>query len=318
MTMRTMTMLSNEILLERWNRLSYQSSGYMRIDASHSLEWHIGYEDINQKSLLLLSNFEPEPIPSSKSIVFTSGQRADGKWAIVFRLIRSEQEDVFIRLCCDLIESSRNQPNTKVGHEFVIKRYKQWSKLMEQQRSGILGESERKGLIGEILFLQQQLFDGVPPFDAVSGWIGPEGADQDFAYSNGWHEIKAPGIGAKAVAISSLEQLDAPLPGELVLFFIDKTAPNASNAFTLISKVAEVRNCLQNSSLASELFNEKLLRYGFIDTTEYEEYWYRLGGTKRYRVDTLFPRIIRGNSASQIAAASYEISIPAIESWRVD
>lgn len=311
-------MLSNEELLDKWNSLSFHNGGYVRIDATHPLEWHIGYEDINQKSLLMLSDFEPEPIQSSKSIIFSVGQRADGKWAIIFRLIRKEQEEVFIRLCCDLIESSRNQPNTMIGHSFVISRFKQWSKLMEQQRSGILGESERKGLLGEILFLQRRLSDNISFLDSVSGWMGPEGADQDFYYSNGWYEIKALGLGAKTVAVSSLEQLDAPLPGELVLFYIDKTAPNDSSGFTLNSKVAELRSTLQSSRAASELFNEKLLKYGFIDTREYDEYFYRLGGTNRYRVDLNFPRIVKGIVPAQIAAVKYEVSIQAIESWKID
>ncbi|MFJ9501557.1 PD-(D/E)XK motif protein [Brevibacillus centrosporus] len=318
MTMRMMMMLSNEILRDRWSKISFQNGGYVRIDASHPLEWHIGYEDISQKSLLLLCDYEPEPIRSSKSILFSVGERADGKWAIIFRLIRNEQEEVFIRLCCDLIESSRNQPNTIIGHKFVVNRFKQWTKLMELQGSGILSDSERKGLLGELLFLQQRLVEGVPSLDAVNSWIGPGGADQDFVYSNGWYEVKAVGLGAKMVTISSLEQLNAPLPGELVLFYIDKTAPNANNGFTLISKVAEIQNCLQHSSAASELFNKKLLQYGFINTREYEEYWYSLGGTNRYCVDWQFPRLFKGNVPHQITRASYEISIQAIENWRID
>lgn len=310
-------MLSNEMLLEKWDKLSHHNSGYVRIDGTHPLDWHIGYEDISQKSLLLLCDDEPESVPSSKSILSSFGQRGDGKWAIAFRLVRNENEEVFIRLCCDLIESSRTQANSRHGIQYAIKRYKQWSKLMEQQKNGLLSESDRKGLLGEIIHLQQCMAQGTSQQEAVTCWMGPEGADQDFIFSTIWHEVKATGIGSKTVSISSLEQLNVAFPGLLVLYFVDKTAPNENASFTLLSKMAEIRDALKNNQTALNLFNEKLLRRGFIDVKEYEDYWYRLSGTQRYKVDNTFPKLINSNVPSQIASAGYEISLNAIESWRV-
>ncbi|MFM9281364.1 PD-(D/E)XK motif protein [Paenibacillus jiagnxiensis] len=227
-------MLTNEQLLDKWNNIAQYIKSYVRIDGTHPLDWHIGYEDINQKSLLLVCGYKPEFLPSSKSILSSVGRRGDGKWTMTFRLVRQENEEVFIRLCCDLIESSRNQSNSIQGIGFVAKRYMQWSKLMEQQSSGLLTDSERKGLLGELIHLQKCIMNGVPTHEAVESWMGPEGADQDFIFSATWHEVKATGVGSKTVSISSLEQLKAPYPGELVIYFIDKTAPNSSNSFTLL------------------------------------------------------------------------------------
>lgn len=96
-------MITSKVLLDKWNNISHYNLGFVRIDSEHPLEWYIGYENINQKLLLLISDFEPQTVPSSKSILFSKGYRTDSRWAITFRLIRNEQEDVFIRLCCDLI-----------------------------------------------------------------------------------------------------------------------------------------------------------------------------------------------------------------------
>lgn len=313
-----MMLLSSEILLDKWNGIAHHSSGYVRIDANHPLEWSIGYESINQKSLLLITEHKPIDLHSSKSIHVSCAQRAvDSKWAITFRLIRSEQEDVYIRLCCDIIEFSRTQNDIAEGLEFVLNRYIQWTKLMELQKSGLLSEAERKGLVGEITYLQQMITSGIDPLNAVTSWIGPEGADQDFVDEHGWHEVKAPGIGAKTVSISSLEQLDAFPPGELVLYFIDKTAPNEANAFTLLSKVISLRETVRHSAVALELVNKKLLQYGYIDVSDYAKQWYRLSGIRRYRIDERFPKLVKGNVPSQIAAASYQISIQAIEDWKI-
>ncbi|MEK3726194.1 PD-(D/E)XK motif protein [Paenibacillus sp. FSL H8-0034] len=305
-------------MLDKWNGIAHHSSGYVRIDANHPLEWSIGYESINQKSLLLITEHKPIDLHSSKSIHVSCAQRAvDSKWAITFRLIRSEQEDVYIRLCCDIIEFSRTQNDIAEGLEFVLNRYIQWTKLMELQKSGLLSEAERKGLVGEITYLQQMITSGIDPLNAVTSWIGPEGADQDFVDEHGWHEVKAPGIGAKTVSISSLEQLDAFPPGELVLYFIDKTAPNEANAFTLLSKVISLRETVRHSAVALELVNKKLLQYGYIDVSDYAKQWYRLSGIRRYRIDERFPKLVKGNVPSQIAAASYQISIQAIEDWKI-
>jgi hypothetical protein len=312
-----MAMLSNEGLINKWNQLIRHSNGYVRIDADHPLEWHIGYEGINQRSLLLVTANEPIDVESSKSILVSFAKRADGKWALVFKLIREEQEEVYIKLCYDLIESSRGQIDTQNGIEYVLNRYTKWFKLLELQRNGLLSELERRGLLGEICFLQQ-IIEKEDPLRAVSSWIGPEGADQDFVDESGWHEVKAPGIGSKTVSISSLEQLDAELPGELILFLIDKTAPNETNAFTLSRKVSELREMVQSNIQALDLVNQKLLQYGYMDMADYEKQWYRLGGTLRYRVDEQFPRLIKSNVRSQIAAASYQLSIQAIEDWKID
>ncbi len=313
-----MTMLSDEGLINKWNQLIKHSKGYVRIDADHPLEWHIGYEEINQRTLLLVTANEPTAVESSKSILVSFAKRVDGKWALIFKLIREEHEEVYIRLCYDLIESSRGQIDTQQGVEYVLNRYAHWFKLLELQRSGLLSESERRGLLGEIFFLQQLILKGNSPLSAVNSWIGPEGADQDFVDETGWHEIKATGIGSKTVSISSLEQLDAVLPGELVMFLIDKTAPNAASAFTLSSKVTELREMVQSNTQALNLVNQKLLQYGYMDMPDYEKQWYRLGGTFRYRVDEQFPRLIKSNIRSQIAAVSYQLSIQAIEDWKID
>jgi len=309
-------MHSGDRLLQKWDEISHPG-GYVRIDSEHPLDWHIGFDEQGKRSLLLRTSFEPRDIPSSKSISVNKAKRVDNNWAVTFKLIQDEHEEVFIRLCFDLIESSRLQQNTLGGLKHVLNRYVQWVKLMELQKLSLLSEAEMKGLIGEILFLQRLIMNGMPQISAVSSWIGPENADKDFMDADGWHEIKTIGIGAQIVSITSIEQLDAELPGELVLYFIDKVAPNAVDAFTLNSKVSEMREILSDDLSALELFNQKLLIYGYIDLPDYDKYWYRISEVRKYRIDENFPRLTRSNIKSQIVAASYQINLQAIENWRI-
>ena len=306
-------MISSKELFEKWNGMSVFGGGYTRIDSTHPVEIYIGYEDLNQKTLLILSGINYENIPSSKSIIAKNFQRPKGDWAQSFKLIRKDNEDVFIRLCWDIIESSRNHNDETM--KFIIDRYIKWHKLMEHLRPDLMDISRQKGLIGELIFLEECLKKYSANL-ALSGWIGPEGADQDFIYNNNWVEVKAVSIASENISISSLEQLDADLPGNISVFFLDKTSPEDANGFSLTQKVNDIRDIFSSEVEAKEIFENKLYAYGYKDKREYEEQKYRLGGRKNYIVSQNFPRLIRSSMPSQIVEAKYCISLSGIEEFR--
>lgn len=314
---KMMKMLTAETLNEKWNSILQYEGGYTRIDPVHPLEFNIGFEEINHRALLLISDFEPKTIESSKSISITIGKRQDEKWAICFRLVKKEQESVFLHFCCDLIESSRSQSNNQSGLFFVLDRYKQWHRLLEYQVEG-LSETVKKGLLGEVIFMQNLLKFNQDLLQVVRGWVGPEGSDRDFIYEDIWYEVKAEGIASKTVKISSLEQLDVKQYGQLIICLIDKTTSNELNSFSLKGKLDEINNYLIKVQDAYKLFNSKLLKIGYIELKEYSEQFYTFSGFKRYLIDSAFPRLIKDSIPSQIISASYDISLSAIENWRIN
>ena len=91
--------ITAEYLHEKWNAFNYYDGGYIQIEVKHALEWHVGYKEIDQKALVIISQNEPELLPSSKSIVVTKGRRTDGRWTLSFVLMRNEQDSVFELLC---------------------------------------------------------------------------------------------------------------------------------------------------------------------------------------------------------------------------
>jgi len=74
--------ITAEYLHEKWNAFNYYDGGYIQIEVKHALEWHVGYKEIDQKALVIISQNEPELLPSSKSIVVTKGRRTDGLDAV--------------------------------------------------------------------------------------------------------------------------------------------------------------------------------------------------------------------------------------------
>lgn len=310
--------ITAEYLHGKWESICYYDGGYVQVEAKRPLEWHIGYKEIDQKTLVVVSEKEPELLQTSKSIAISKGRRMDGKWALSFVLLQVEQNDVFELLCADLISYSQSAENETIALSLTAKRYKQWNKLLEHQRKSLMDESNRKGLLGELNYLCSVIDCGYPILAAVQGWVGPDGADQDFVYADGWHEIKTVGIAASSVTISSLQQLGNDDPGELVVMFIDKCAPERRGAVSLGEQVDLTLARVHKDSNALSLLKSKLIRYGYIDLPEYREQKYICSGRTRFLVDEDFPRLTADTIMPQIIAAQYSISLAGIEDWRVE
>ncbi len=302
-------------LREKWNDINYFSGGSLQLSIEHPLEWHVRYADKNQKSIVIVSEDPIEDVPSSKCIEVGCNVRKDGKYAISFTLLDSEQEDVFITMSGDIIQFSCVQKREEALKN-VLKRYTAWMKLLDHKYRSILGLNEQKGLIGELLFLQNQLELGMPAEEAIQGWGGPEGADQDFYYKEGWYEIKTTGISSSSVSISSVEQLDKDESGKLIVFRIDKCTPNHKGAFTLYKMVHSILDLMHDNIKVSDDFMLKLGSAGYIDMLDYDKQNFIFESKEVYSVIEGFPRIRRKDIPSEIEQAKYNISIPSINFWK--
>lgn len=296
--------ITPELLEKQWKNINYADGGYLQVDIEHPLEWYVGYISISQRALLLICDVDIGVIDSSKSIkVSRSKRNTDNRWTLSLELIRNEQKEVFAILCCDIIEHSRIAKSEKDALILVIKRYKQWSKLLETQRNYLMDENRRKGLLGELLFLEHRICIMQSVLEAVQGWSGPDGADQDFMYTDGWFEVKSIGVSASSIKISSLQQLDCSDEGKLVVKRIDKVAPDRDGAFSLNEVVYRISETVKDNETAQVLFQTKLTSYGYMDLQEYSIQKYLCTGTQIYHVDETFPRLTSLSVPSQVESA---------------
>lgn len=301
-------------LKSKWNSINYHTGGSLQLSVKHPLDWYVRYATPEQKSVVIVSDSPLDNLASSKSIEAVCNQRKDGKYAISFTLLDRQQEDVFITMSCDVIEfSCVNKPDMALSK--VLRRYAAWLKLLDHKHSALLGINAQKGLIGELLFLKEQIELGSPLNDAVLGWVGPEGADQDFVYDDGWHEIKATGVSSTSVSISSVEQLDCDNDGELVVYRIDKCAPAQTGAFTLYGLIHSLFNIMSKECSALDEFVLKLGAAGYIDMLDYDKQCFVFSSKQAYRVDNSFPRLRRSEIPTEVVSAEYQLSIPSIASW---
>jgi len=318
--------MNPEFLQKQWDSIDYKSGGFLQIDTLHPLEWFIGYQDISnvrRKTLLIISRAPIDIVESSKSMDVVRRRKEDGRWTLAFELINTEQEGVFSVFCCDMIEHSRKAKNEPTALVLAISRYKHWSRLLRTHSKGMMDESTCKGLIGELLFLEEKLHSSTDAekntdkYIIVNGWVGGDNADQDFMYTDSWFEIKTVGISAEKVTISSLEQLDRTDYGELVVIYVDKA--NREGSFSLNELVTRIKNLLLSESDIDslELFESKLTTYGYIDLFEYGQQKYFHFNTKKYRVDDTFPKLTTKLVHIAITSLKYEINLPSVETWQI-
>ena len=302
-------------LRDKWSSISYQQGGSLELGIMHPLEWHVGYFSPEAKSIVIVSDDPVSKIESSKRIQASCMPRKDGRYAISFTLMSQEQEDVFVTMCGDMIRFSSDEQNRACSLERVLQRYAAWLKLLQNRNSAFLGVAAQKGLIGELLYLKDRIERGMPVADALAGWVGPEGADQDFVYEDGWHEIKTTGVSSSEVTISSVEQLDNNQAGELIVMRVDQCAPATTGAFTLYKLVHQILGMLDKTPGGADSFALKLGSVGYIDMPEYDQQTFVVASKSKYSVDEKFPRLVRNSLPAEVVNLKYILSLPSLAPW---
>ena len=287
---------------------------FRRIDDTHVLDLYLGRDSMSCYTLFLISESEPPQMFSARTISVQVGQRQDKRWGVSFSLLNNKYEDVFCHFCDDIIESSRRQRDKAKGAEFVCSRYVKWQQMLKKNSDGLLSQAEIKGLIGELLFLKYHMIPRYGEDVAVNSWIGPEKADQDFICENTWYEVKATVSGAESVKISSVEQLDVPVDGELVVVYLDKTSYSDEIKITLNSMYQDVMDMLSTELLQQKLC-DILLNLGYFKRTEYDEYLFKFTKMVRYSVTPLFPALRRIDIPPSVVNAKYELSVAFISNY---
>lgn len=294
-----------------------QLDTFQRVDSMHPLDLYIGIDETARWTLLLISDFQPLPVASSKMILVKTGKRSDKRWTLSFSLVDDVYQDMFVLFCEDIIISSGHIPGKDKAIRFVCNRYKEWKEMLANTRGGLLTPAEIKGLLGEMYFLKEYLSQWYGIRDAALSWTGPKKLPQDFIIQNTWYEVKTISPGKTEVTISSVEQLDCSEPGELVILRADKTSVTNSNAINLNKIYHALLDAIPDDE-AKESFSMMLLRFGYYPRPEYEdeEYTFSVNGISRYTVDAAFPCLRRSELPQSVGKAEYTLSIAAIGTYR--
>lgn len=299
-----------------WNTNSSYGSAFRRLNIEHQLEWYAGWSLADTKALMAISRHEIKPLESSQAISISIRKRElDERWTLIIELTDPDLEEVFIHLCCDIIEYSCRADDQERAVMLAVKRYKEWDRLLKHKKNSVMDERSQKGLIGELMFLISSIKQGRSAKETVEGRAGPDGGDQDFVFLDAWYEIKTVSISAEKLSISSLEQLGLAGPGELVIMRVDKCAKHHDSSFTLKSLVAQAEKLVAEYSASHEMLMDKLARYGYIALPHYDDQYYWCDHISHYVVDEHFPKITRSDVAVEISDAQYSLRIASLHRW---
>lgn len=308
-------------LESRWHTLPAlpEGSAFQRIDESHPLDFYLG-RDVSGEWLLLLITGEQTVLSwDNESIRVFCRKRSDGRWALMFRLMKPELGKLFSLVCEDLVEASRGNPDPAHPASFVLARFRRWQRLLEKGGSGLLDDAALRGLVGELLFLETVAISQSDGRQAVSAWCGPTGADRDFSFPDREYEIKTVREGADRVVISSAEQLDLTAkPLTLCIVVVENAVPGAQpEVFTILDLVGRLRQTLASDHVALELLESRLIDAGFVMREEYGERGFVLRRIRMFRVEDGFPAIRRSALPAGIGKVSWELLIQAIVPFEV-
>jgi hypothetical protein len=163
--------------------------------------------------------------------------------------------------------------------------------------------------MGELLFLEH-LVARIGPAPAITSWLGPTGAPQDFQAGGQIYEIKVCPIGAHTVVISSLEQLHtANTPTTLIVFSIGSSSSEQPGAITPNSLVGRIRKSLTDHPQASSDFELKLADLGFDEAQPECDAPFVADRVRAFGVRDSFPRLTPVSVPGAIIAVTYSLNL---------
>jgi hypothetical protein len=300
-------------LKEKWDNMPAVGNGYLKLGVEHTLDLQIGYSQSGYKSFVVMDTNVIKNIPSSFAVKVTNVQLTNMSWILEFQLVHLSFEEEFLRLCWDMIEYSSGEENTLNA---LIHRYMTWQKLLQYENKSIMSFQRQKGLLGELIYLSAKI-DDIGIEDAVDSWTGPDGSDQDYQFALEWAEIKSISLASETVHISSLQQLQQEMEGQLIVYILE-SATAGEDRISLVDVVNEIKTKLANNARYLDRFDLKLYKYGYRKNceNEYRENQFRFIEKREYVVNDLFPKLVGGNVSAEIVSCKYELSLAAIEKYR--
>lgn len=296
-----------------WSALSVEAEStgtFRRVDEGHPLDLFAGFDLDRGRVLMLVTDQAPIELPVPGLIEVSATQRNDERFNLLFRLGRPEYQELFGRLCQDLVESSR-ESTPQSGTSTLLLRLERWKRLLESGPQQGLSELQLRGLFGELWFLKIVAIPLVGSLAAVKSWKGPQGAPQDFQLIDGLVEIKTILPGGHRVSISSADQLergDAPM--QLGVLVVDPT-----QGISVPMLIEEIKVQLGNSPAIMEL-DLRLAELGYHPTPDYDHSLFTVIGERYYVIDGDFPLLRVSTLPLGILNVKYDLDLLQCGSYR--
>lgn len=233
-------------------------------------------------------------------------------------LIDNELKDIFSLFVENIVEEITNLPTENEAITITSNVIQKWKKLFDKLNTQGLTLEQQKGLLGELLFLNELIDSNINPDYLLNCWTGPDYEDKDFTLGAICFEIKFTISKLPRIKITSERQLDTSNVENLFLNnYVSETLKE--NGISLNSAVDIIRDKISNNSATLKYFNEKLESAEYYDEDR-DNYNAQYGVKSRslYQVNDSFPKLTTDSLPQGIYNTSYYIENSAIEDYRID
>lgn len=232
---------------------------------------------------------------------------------LAFKLLDSNQRDLFQTLCRDIISAAARTESEAEAVSAALMRTWRWHHLLRGGRGTLLSPEEQKGLLGELFVLERLLLTRMDASSAVTAWRGPLGAPKDFEIGRVAIEAKTRRGGATpSISITSENQLDEGGVDSLFLHVLelDEAQTDATHGVTLHDVAERIRERLLSLDPGSSgVLETRLSAAGYRVEDDYSGHRWLEGATRIYLVTDNFPRITSNETRSGVSNVRYSVSL---------
>lgn len=227
----------------------------------------------------------------------------------IFELVISDLCDKIIRL--------QNRINLNVTLTRVLN---EWKIFFEKQENEILPIGSQKGLVGELHFLRDYLFQKYSFTEALFYWTGSEKTNHDFQIMNNAVEVKTTSSKQhKKFTISSERQLDSTGLEHLYLALFALNLHSNMPDRTLPALIREIHSVIQDDPIALFQLQLKLAKYGYNELLADK---YTIGFSvfemKIFEVVEGFPRLLQLNLPDGVGDIKYSVVVAACTPFEIE
>lgn len=291
----------------------------IRLDSDSPHNLTAGVDGAGNLMIAAEINSRPPDIDvGTRALEYFRHQRSGGNWLMVLRLTGEGLEQVFGRLCQDLVDEAGRAPSQAALVKLFQRRLLLWKRLFQQGNNGCLDKYQIKGLMAELLGLESLISrENASIMDTVMAWTGPLKKDQDFIFSEYAIEIKAISPTSGKVGISSVFQLASTVSLQLWIYLLREAAPDSQTALGIMDLIARLESRLaQSCPDALPVFRGLLLEAGYVEQECYESFSFNIMGLEKYAISEGFPRLNPVDIPAGISDISYSISLAEIEPFK--
>ena len=259
-------------------------------------------------------------VPDSRglNVRVASREARSDELEVVLALTESQHQDIFDLLVRDLVGEAEQSHDEKEGLIRFLARLSDWQQLFLRLGPRGLSREAQQGLWGELWALREVVAPVAGMREAVEGWRGPMGTDQDFQLGATCVEVKtSTAASLDRLAISGERQLEVPDDVVLILLGLSLDG-RLRHGETLPEMIESVRTAASESG-CQHLVDLRLDLCGYEreDANLYSDIGYTIRSLHPFRVKEGFPRIVSGDLRIGVSNVQYLVSTASCGAFRM-